>query len=376
MYRLLLTIISVFSVWATPVLAKDAGAHLWVVSQLSGDARVIRSGLQPASLTVNARLAPGDMVVTGATGRATLAKGADYIVMAPRSELRLPASPQPNGFTRVMQNIGTMLFKVRHTGVPHFAVDTPMLAAVVKGTTFTVVVDKDRSAVQVTEGAVEVVANDGGMERLVAGGRTVFIKHNDPKTLIEADPKTNATTAPSSSAVNIIGSATPSVATIASLTGGLVRAEAAQPTFASTAPHVVTAAPTTTVTAPTATPTVTTAGITDPIVGFVDTTAPAVTNPAAGLVDTTVPGVTDPIVDIVNKTLPSIMDPVVDLVDTTPKVTEPIIDIVEPVTEPVIEVVESITEPLADVVEPVTAPVLDVIDAVTEPVLKLPGLTL
>ena len=65
-------------------------------------------------------------------------------MVAPRSELRLPAAPQPSGFTRVVQTLGTMLFKVRHTGTPHFAVDTPMLAAVVKGTTFTIVVDKDR----------------------------------------------------------------------------------------------------------------------------------------------------------------------------------------------------------------------------------------
>ena len=65
--------------------------------------------------------------MTGATGRATLARGADYIVVAPRSELRLPAEAQPGGFTRVIQQLGTMLFKVRHTGVPHFAVDTPML---------------------------------------------------------------------------------------------------------------------------------------------------------------------------------------------------------------------------------------------------------
>src|SRR5688572_31474574 len=187
MQRIILIVLSAFFFVATPALAKGAN---WVVSQRSGDVRVVHRGLQPASVKANTSLSPGDVVMTGATGRATLARGADYIVVAPRSELRLPAEAQPGGFTRVVQRLGTMLFKVKHTGVPHFAVDTPMLAAVVKGTTFTVIVDRDRSAVQVIEGAVEVTATEGGMQRLVEGGNTVFIERNNPTQLITADAQT------------------------------------------------------------------------------------------------------------------------------------------------------------------------------------------
>src|SRR3954453_13873984 len=187
MYRLALVFLSTLFLFASPALAKDGQPHPWVVSQLSGDARVVHGGLQPASLKANAILTPGDLIITGPTGRATLSNEADYIVIAPRSELRLPTAQQPNGFTRVIQNLGTMLFRVQHTGVPHFAVDTPMLAAVVKGTTFTVIVDQKRSAVQVTQGIVQVTAVEGGMSRLVEGGRTVFIDQRNPMELLNAD---------------------------------------------------------------------------------------------------------------------------------------------------------------------------------------------
>src|SRR6476620_4270445 len=157
MYKLALAFVSLSCLVASPASAAG-NSDKWIVTQLSGDARVVHPGAQPASLTVNNLLTPGDTLLTGPTGRATLVHGADYIVVAPRSELRLPTTPESTGFTRVVQTLGTLLFKVKHTGIPHFTVDTPMLAAVVKGTTFTVVVDGDRSAVQVIEGKVEVTA--------------------------------------------------------------------------------------------------------------------------------------------------------------------------------------------------------------------------
>ena len=171
MYKFTLAVVSLFFLFSAPASAVGASDQKWVVTQLSGDARVVRPGLQAASISVRTQLSPGDKLLTGPTGRATLVKGQDYIVVAPRSELRVPTAAQPTGFTRVIQTLGTLLFKVQHTGVPHFAVDTPMLAAVVKGTTFTVTVDQQRSAIQVTQGVVQVTAVDGGMMRLVEVGR-------------------------------------------------------------------------------------------------------------------------------------------------------------------------------------------------------------
>jgi len=234
MYKLALAFVSLSCLVASPASAAG-NSDKWIVTQLSGDARVVHPGAQPASLKVNNLLTPGDTLLTGPTGRATLVHGADYIVVAPRSELRLPTTPEQTGFTRVVQKLGTLLFKVKHTGIPHFTVNTPMLAAVVKGTTFTVVVDGDRSAVQVIEGKVEVTAINGGMNRMVEGGRTIFVNRNNPRMLLDADKPAPARSAPSSTSVTVSATESSPVAAISELTAGLVRVEASTPLTAAAA---------------------------------------------------------------------------------------------------------------------------------------------
>ncbi|HEV2043411.1 MAG TPA: FecR family protein, partial [Sphingomicrobium sp.] len=226
MQRLILLIVATFIFMAVPATAAGTAADMWRVSQTSGDVRVIHNRLQPAAARIDAALSPGDVVMTGATGRATLTRGGDYIVIAPGSRLLLPANSQQKGMTSLIQEIGTMLFKVRSTGKPHFRVDTPMLAAVVKGTTFTVIVGVDRSAVQVIEGAVQVSAVQGGMSHLVEGGKTVFIANDNPASLVVADGATLLKTSGGSDvSVTLGGSGNADLATVANLSEGLVRAD-------------------------------------------------------------------------------------------------------------------------------------------------------
>jgi hypothetical protein len=401
MRRLVLLFFSAIILLASPAAAKDGQKDYWIVSQLSGEARVVKGGLHPASLKINSALAPGDVIVTGPTGRATLARNADYILIAPRSELRLPSTQQPTGFTRIIQSLGTMLFRVQHTGVPHFAVDTPMLAAVVKGTTFTIVVDRNRSAVQVTQGVVEVSANDGGMKQLVTGGNTVFINRSDPKTIIDADAQPAKASTTTTAAVTISGSQVVPLAAIASLTTGLVRADAAPepaPKQASTVAIVLSAAaepaPGTTSSVPTTTdgtdPIAKIVATTDPLVETVDTTISEVTDAVLDVVDTTVTAVTEPVLDVIDTTVPSATEPVLEVIDTTvPTVTEPVVDVIDTtipsVTEPVVEVIDTtvptVIEPVVDVVAPpasvVVAPVVELVPTVPPPpppVIPLPGI--
>jgi len=409
MQRLIWIILSSFLFIATPALAGGNAATMWIVSQRSGDVRVVRSGFQPAAASANAALAPGDIIATGATGRATLARGSDYIVVAPRSELRLPATPQPSGYTRVIQTLGTMMFKVRHTGVPHFAVDTPMLAAVVKGTTFTIVVDKDRSAVQVIEGQVQVVATAGGMQGLVEGGRTVFIDRSDPKRLITADARTLASPAGSSdSAIKIKGSEGESLATVAALTSGLVRAEAtsnstaksaddSDPVMATLAPvnesavpvqsGVVAPAAVATVNptiAPAVSPSVTVAAAMIPAATVNPTIAPAVSPsvtvaaaifPAATAsipaIVVSTPTVTTPTITTPVATVPSVTAPVIVAIAAVPSVSTPILT-TPPVTVPSVTV-PALTTPVVTV-PTLTTPILTV-PIVTEPALTTPVVT-
>ncbi|HEX7345233.1 MAG TPA: FecR family protein, partial [Candidatus Limnocylindrales bacterium] len=354
MRKLILIIVSAFALVGSPALAKDAGSAAWVVSQLSGDARVVHRGLQPVALKATTRLVPGDRVVTGVTGRATLTRGSDYIIISPRSDLQLPAAPQPTGFTRVIQNLGTMLFKVKHTGVPHFAVDTPMLAAVVKGTTFTVVVGKDRSAVQVIQGKVEVTAIDGGMSRLVEGGKTVFIDRNEPKRLIDADQRSPSATT-TTTAVKVTGSQSPSVATLAGWTGGLVQpgSQASVPASTTPLPGVPNGDP-----APTAAKAdqatvidvnATPSGATDAVTDPVDTGTETVTDGVDKTSDTTADAITD-VVDTTTDVVDTTTGTVTDVVDTTTDVVDTTAGAVTDVVGTVTDVVDTTTGTVTDVV--------------------------
>jgi hypothetical protein len=278
-------------------------------------------------------------------------------VVAPRSELRLPATPQPSGFTRVIQTLGTMLFKVRHTGTPHFAVDTPMLAAVVKGTTFTIVVDKDRSAVQVIEGAVQVVATDGGMHRLVEGGRTVFIDRADPKRLITADANTlGGSSTATETSVRINGSEGEPLATVVELTSGLVRAETA-PVSNSGSPAVVGAV-------------IATVAASDDSGSLIQSDSGAIVDaPADAVAPIVEPIIDTPVVDVIAEPIAPVVAPVVDAV-VAPIVAPlaPIVDaVVAPIVAPLAPVVAPIVAPLAPIVAPIVAPLAPVVAPIVAP---------
>ena len=104
MQRFLLLIFATFAFLSASATAAGAAAAMWRVNQKSGDVRVIRNRLQPAAARVDAALSPGDVVMTGATGRATLTRGGDYIVLAPSSRLLLPANAQQSGWTSLIQD--------------------------------------------------------------------------------------------------------------------------------------------------------------------------------------------------------------------------------------------------------------------------------
>ena len=315
--RIIHIVAAFFVLIATPAFAKE-GAPAWIVAQKSGDVRVLHNGVQPASVQVRAALSAGDIITTGANGRAMLTNGDDYVVVAPGSRLLLPKAEEKSGFTRLLQQVGTMFYKVKHTGVPHFAVETPMLAAVVKGTSFSVVVDKDRAAVQVTDGVVEVSSLSGDARRLVERGLTVYIGRERPNEIIEMKPGTTVppTAGGNSEAVKIERSGDVSLSTVVGLTDGLVK---------EAAPVVVA---TNNVTSDLLTP-ASSAGSPLPTADVVKGVVPAVVVPTVDVVDTTVPAIVEPVVDLVDNTVPGVIEPVVDIVDNTLPVVAPVIDVVD-----------------------------------------------
>jgi hypothetical protein len=151
----------------------------WTVSEVSGDVRLSEGGKVRAA-SKGASLGSGAVIATAFGARAVLVRGQEFVVISPNSRMRLPlAAEAPNGIVQIIQEWGSALFKIEKKATPHFGVRTPYLAAVVKGTTFTVTVGGEDAKVKVTEGAVEVSTLDGGAADMVRPGSMAMVGKSD-----------------------------------------------------------------------------------------------------------------------------------------------------------------------------------------------------
>lgn len=97
-------------------------------------------------------------------------RGQEYVIVAARTRLRLPAVAEERGIVQLLQDWGRATFRIEKKSTPHFGVKTPYLVALVKGTVFTVTADSKGAEVTVEEGRVEVGTPDGTVRRLVDAG--------------------------------------------------------------------------------------------------------------------------------------------------------------------------------------------------------------
>ena len=137
------------------VLIGAASADQWHIARSSGVIWVGSSTAQLVSLGPTTDVAGGATVMTGDDGRAFLVRGSQTLLIGPNTVVTLPDGDS-NGITTILQRAGEITFDVDHQKIDHFKVETPFLAAVVKGTNFTVRVDDDGATVTVNRGLVEV----------------------------------------------------------------------------------------------------------------------------------------------------------------------------------------------------------------------------
>jgi hypothetical protein len=159
-----------------------AGTPGWSISESSGQVSVVSTGLVKAAVRGGA-VATGDIINTGRNGRAVLVRGEEYLVVSPNTRIRVADPAKSGGLTQIVEHFGNVIYKIKKMTMPHFAVETPFLAAVVKGTTFSVTVTEKGAAVQVTEGRVEVATRDGGASFMVLPGDIGSVSANAPATL-------------------------------------------------------------------------------------------------------------------------------------------------------------------------------------------------
>ena len=157
---------------ASGVAAQESA---WQVARATGDVWIAGAGLEQASLDTASQLKSGDEIRTGRSGRVLLTRGEETILISPNSVVAVPADKSNDAETVIVQRAGEIVLNVEKKNAPHFEVQTPFLAALVKGTQFRVTVDSTGSKVDVLEGKVQVSDFKSGQFALVLPGQTANV---------------------------------------------------------------------------------------------------------------------------------------------------------------------------------------------------------
>ncbi len=171
------TLALLFLLSTAPALAED-----WVISKISGEAWITDSNAPAVAATSGMTIPDGATFSTGRNARAKLERGAETILVSPNSVIT-PRQSSFSGTTTILHQVGRIELDVEKRNVKHFAVETPFLAAVVKGTHFTVTVSSRAAEVQVERGLVEVSALTSGEVTDVAPGQKASVSISTSKGL-------------------------------------------------------------------------------------------------------------------------------------------------------------------------------------------------
>jgi hypothetical protein len=179
----------------------SATADDWTAVQLRGQVlQLVNDQWQPLQ---RGMVVPDSRHIrTLGSGRVTLKRGKETLSLRPDTEIQIhdrgtPAKPD----TTVSEYAGTVSVEAQVEDVQHFAVETSVLAAVVKGTKFTVHAGKTGAAVSVQRGHVEVDDHRNGSHVLISIGQSASIdlaKGND-LTVVEGSGSAPAVTSENAS---------------------------------------------------------------------------------------------------------------------------------------------------------------------------------
>jgi hypothetical protein len=162
-------------------VASAADDGVWSVSKSSGEVWLATGGAQQVSLNQEETLKPGDTIRTGRNGRVLLVRGEETILISPNSVVGVPAEKKEGLSTTIIQQAGSILLEVEKRNVKHFEVETPYLAAVVKGTHFSVTVGAGSTKVGVLRGQVEVSDfKTGQVAQVMPGQVATAFEHGKP----------------------------------------------------------------------------------------------------------------------------------------------------------------------------------------------------
>jgi hypothetical protein len=152
-----------------PALAAD-----WVVLRLRGDVEIkiddVWVALKRGDIVANEQL-----IRTLADGHAELQRNKEVVTLGNNTTIQIHQDAE-TGFTTVLQEFGRVEVDAEAKRVKHFEVQTPYLAAVVKGTHFIVTSDSEGASVAVDRGAVAVQSVASERSTTISVGQMATVK--------------------------------------------------------------------------------------------------------------------------------------------------------------------------------------------------------
>lgn len=158
---------------AALVLSGFAMAAEWHIAKMSGDVRIFHNNVTWVSLNPDRTIKSGDAIWTGHNGRVMLSSDVGNVLLKPRSLVKIPEQFLSKDRTVLFQSMGTVEADIQKRDRQHFSIQSPYLAAVVKGTKFSIEIKDGKTRLDVTEGLVEATDTESGQVVAVAAGQHV-----------------------------------------------------------------------------------------------------------------------------------------------------------------------------------------------------------
>jgi len=163
--------IALSAVALTGLFEAEAGeTSAWTVASSEGAVMIDGKTVEMSGAAVG----QGTVIETGADGNVVLTRPGDSITVFPNSKMSVPETASA-GEPGILQSLGKLLFRMESRESRDFKIETPYLAAAIKGTTFTVEVESEDATVEVLEGSVLVSANRSGQSSYVGPGEQASV---------------------------------------------------------------------------------------------------------------------------------------------------------------------------------------------------------
>jgi hypothetical protein len=172
------------------VTAASAFADEWVAVRLRGNVMQLIDG-EWQKLKRNDIVPDSRVIRTMRTGNVEFSRGNETVTIGPDTQIQIFDESGSKPFTTVKQYFGTVTVQAEVRQVQHFAVQTPYLAAVVKGTRFTVTSGDSGANVEVKRGRVLVEDKGNNDAVTIVAGQSAGVEKGSSDVVIAGDPSSS-----------------------------------------------------------------------------------------------------------------------------------------------------------------------------------------